>query len=61
MSFLKLRNDLALQIVNWGLPARIIRGFIDELERQFGPSDPGDVPSNRRLNRGIVWQAVRFE
>jgi len=49
MSFLKLRNDLALRIVNWGLPAAIIRAFLAELERQFGNRDPADVPANRRL------------
>lgn len=56
MSFLKLRNDLALRIVNWGLPASIIRGFISELERQFGGVDPANVPSSRILgmNTNII-------
>ena len=49
MSFLRLRNDLALRIVDWGLPAPIIRGFISELERQFGAADPAEVPSSRKL------------
>jgi hypothetical protein len=56
MSFLRLRNDLALRIVNWGLPARIIRAFIAELERQFRNANPENVPSSRRLgmNTNVV-------
>jgi hypothetical protein len=49
MSFLRLRNDLALRIVNWGLPAKIIRAFLAELEREFGRRDPASVPASRRL------------
>lgn len=56
MSFLKLRNDLALRIVNWGLPAAIIRAFLAELERQLAHRDPADVPSSRLLgmNTNII-------
>jgi hypothetical protein len=49
MSFLRLRNDLALRIVNWGLPAAIIRAFLAELERQFKDRDPATVPASRLL------------
>ena len=49
MSFLRLRNDLALRIVNWGLPAPVIRLFVESLEKQFGQADPADVPSSRKL------------
>jgi hypothetical protein len=49
MSFLRLRNDLALRLVDWGLPVAIIRAFLAELERQFANRDPGDVPANRLL------------
>lgn len=49
MSFLRLRNDLALRIVNWGLPASVIRLFLVELERQFSAADPADVPASRKL------------
>lgn len=49
MSFLRLRNDLALRLVNWGLPPAIIRAFLAELENQFANRDPADVPANRRL------------
>lgn len=49
MSFLRLRNDLALRIVNWGLPTAIIREFISELERRFGTIEPIQVPASRKL------------
>lgn len=49
MSFLRLQNDLALRIIDWGLPAKIIRAFLAELERQFGNADPVGVPSSRKL------------
>jgi len=49
MSFLRLRNDLALRLVNWGLPAAIIRAFLAELERQFASRNPATIPSSRRL------------
>jgi hypothetical protein len=49
MSFLRLRNDLALRIVDWGLPAPIICPFVSELERQFAKADPADIPASRKL------------
>jgi hypothetical protein len=56
MSFLGLRNDLALRIVDWGLPAPIIRGFVTELDREFSQADPSTVPANRSLgmNTNII-------
>ena len=53
MSYLSLRNDLALRIVNWGLPASIIRGFIAELERRFATADPAQVPASRKLGMNM--------
>ncbi len=47
MSFLSLRNDLLLRLVDWGLPAKIIREFLLELQRRFAASDPAEVPSSR--------------
>lgn len=49
MSFLRLRADLALRLVNWGLPAAVIRAFLAELERQFAKGDPANVPASRKL------------
>jgi negative regulator of sigma E activity len=36
-------------MVNWGLPARIIRAFLEELERQYGGADPANIPASRKL------------
>lgn len=49
MSFLRLRDDLALRLVNWGLPAAIIRAFLAELELRFAGRDPSTVPTSRVL------------
>jgi hypothetical protein len=49
MSFLRLRNDLALQLVDQGVPASVIRGFLSELERRFSRIDPASVPASRNV------------
>ncbi|MEQ8787031.1 MAG: hypothetical protein RIC55_12055 [Pirellulaceae bacterium] len=56
MSFLGLRNDLALRIVDWGLPGPIIVRFAERLSSAFAKVDPQQIPSSRKLgmNTNIV-------